>query len=191
MRQHILDTARPIIVGKGFAAVGLNEILTAAGIPKGSFYHYFASKENFGEELLESYFAEYQQNLDQLLFHQPGTGAQRLMSYWDAWQRSQSDRSLEHKCLAVKLGAEVCDLSDSMRAVLKRGTSRLITTLSTCIEEGVSDGSLTGITDAHITGAQLYELWLGATLLEKIHRDGYSFEVAMSSTRRILHLPEK
>ena len=44
-RQHILETGQRIIVGKGFASVGLNEILTTAGVPKGSFYHYFASKE--------------------------------------------------------------------------------------------------------------------------------------------------
>ena len=44
-RQHILETGQRIIAGKGFASVGLNEILTTAGVPKGSFYHYFDSKE--------------------------------------------------------------------------------------------------------------------------------------------------
>ncbi|MCB1967757.1 MAG: TetR/AcrR family transcriptional regulator, partial [Candidatus Accumulibacter sp.] len=39
VRQHILDTAKPIILGKGFSAVGLNELLSAADVPKGSFYH--------------------------------------------------------------------------------------------------------------------------------------------------------
>lgn len=53
VRQHILDTAKPIMLRKGFSAVGLNEILQAAGVPKGSFYHYFGSKEAFGEALLE------------------------------------------------------------------------------------------------------------------------------------------
>lgn len=45
VRQHILNIAKPIMLRKGFSAVGLNEILAAAGIPKGSFYHYFGSKE--------------------------------------------------------------------------------------------------------------------------------------------------
>ena len=43
-RQHILETGHRIISGKGFASVGLNEILKSAGVPKGSFYHYFESK---------------------------------------------------------------------------------------------------------------------------------------------------
>jgi TetR/AcrR family transcriptional repressor of nem operon len=55
-RQHILDTGNRIIAAKGFSAVGLNEILQAAEVPKGSFYHYFKSKEQFGEALLEAFF---------------------------------------------------------------------------------------------------------------------------------------
>jgi AcrR family transcriptional regulator len=52
-RQHILETGHRIIAGKGFASVGLNEILKSAGVPKGSFYHYFESKEQYGQALLE------------------------------------------------------------------------------------------------------------------------------------------
>src|ERR1700742_2378050 len=59
VRQHILDSAYLLMGRKGFTAVGLNELLTAAGVPKGSFYHYFDSKESFGEALLEDYFAGY------------------------------------------------------------------------------------------------------------------------------------
>jgi TetR/AcrR family transcriptional repressor of nem operon len=54
-------------VAKGYAAVGLNEILAAAGVPKGSFYHYFESKDAFGEALLESYFETYLEDLDAML----------------------------------------------------------------------------------------------------------------------------
>jgi TetR/AcrR family transcriptional regulator, transcriptional repressor for nem operon len=66
VRQHILDTAQNIIVGRGFTAVGLSEILLSANVPKGSFYHYFNSKEAFGEALLESYFSDYMVQLETL-----------------------------------------------------------------------------------------------------------------------------
>ena len=52
-RQHILETGQRIIAGKGFASVGLNEILTTAGVPKGSFYHYFDSKEALFKAVIE------------------------------------------------------------------------------------------------------------------------------------------
>jgi len=190
VRQHILDTAKPIMLGKGFSAVGLNQILLAARIPKGSFYHYFGSKEAFGEALLEAYFVDYLDHLDHLLVRQPGTGAQRLMSYWSNWQAMQEGNDPEGKCLAVKLGAEVSDLSESMRAVLRRGTTQIVARLAACIEEGQADRSLTGIADAHGTAATLYQLWLGATLLEKIQRDGQPLKVAMATTRQLLSLSE-
>jgi len=55
-RDHLLATGEAVIRGKGFAAVGLAEILGEAGVPKGSFYHYFKSKEAFGAEMLARYF---------------------------------------------------------------------------------------------------------------------------------------
>ncbi len=52
-RQHILDTSFELLLCKSFVGVGLQEILKACDVPKGSFYHYFASKEAFGCALLE------------------------------------------------------------------------------------------------------------------------------------------
>ena len=40
VRGSILEAGQRIMAGKGFSAVGLNEILAGAGVPKGSFYHY-------------------------------------------------------------------------------------------------------------------------------------------------------
>ncbi|NTX27305.1 TetR/AcrR family transcriptional regulator [Burkholderia pyrrocinia] len=189
VRQHILNIAKPIMLHKGFSAVGLNEILAAAGIPKGSFYHYFGSKEAFGEALLDAYFEGYLAHLDNLLEHRAGTGAERLMTYWGNWLHTQCADDPEGKCLAVKLGAEVADLSEAMRAVLRRGTSAIIERLAGGIEAGLADGSLSAVDDPPHTAAILYELWLGATLLEKIHRNRKPLERAMVETRRMLNLP--
>lgn len=189
VRQHILDTALPILLGKGFSAVGLNEILAAAGVPKGSFYHYFGSKEAFGEALLTCYFGEYAERLEDLLVHKPGTAAERLLEYWEEWRMVQCADDPVGKCLAVKLGAEVSDLSEPMRAVLRHGTGTIITRIAACIEEGRADGSLAGVNDAETMATTLYELWLGATLLEKIHRDRRPLDAAMVTTRVLLNLP--
>ncbi|MEZ7880161.1 MAG: TetR/AcrR family transcriptional regulator, partial [Rhodospirillales bacterium] len=115
IRQHILDTAKPIILGKGFSAVGLNELLNSAEVPKGSFYHYFKSKEYFGEALLDSYFEAYLERLEVLLSAEGMNGAERLMSYWQRWLETQCDDDVETKCIVVKLGGEVSDLSEPMR----------------------------------------------------------------------------
>ena len=111
--------------GKGFSAVGLTEILNAAGVPKGSFYYYFKSKDAFGEALLEQYFADYMAELTELLEKPEQSGAQRLMAYWDKWLQTQAGCDSQGKCLAVKLGAEVADLSEAMRSALRIGQRKL------------------------------------------------------------------
>lgn len=191
VRQHILDTAKSIILSKGFSAVGLNEILCAAEVPKGSFYHYFKSKDFFGEALLESYFSDYLMRLDDLLIQEGSTAAERLIGYWTLWLETQASEGQKGKCLAVKLGGEVCDLSETMRTSLQRGTNRIIERLADCIRDGMADGSLSGAIDADHVGLILYEMWLGATLLTKIRRDRSALESAMTATLKLLNLSDQ
>ena len=70
-RSTILATGQRIMSRKGFSGVGLTEILKDAGVPKGSFYHYFASKDAFGEAMLLAYFEGYHADMD-ALFAKPG-----------------------------------------------------------------------------------------------------------------------
>jgi TetR/AcrR family transcriptional regulator, transcriptional repressor for nem operon len=188
VRSHILATGQRIMTGKGYSAVGLNEILTTAGVPKGSFYHYFSSKDAYGEAILERYFKDYLAELDGTL-RQPGlTAAQRLMNYWQSWQASQSFEQCQGKCLAVKLGAEVADLSEAMRLVLRRGTEAIVARLAQVLAEGVGDGSLTVDGAADTVAGSLYQLWLGASLVAKIERSTRPFDTALAATRHMLHL---
>lgn len=188
VRRHILDTARPIIGSKGFSAVGLNEILCAAEIPKGSFYHYFASKEAFGEALLEQYFTTYLARIDALLDQRDGTAGQRFMTYWAQWRDAHIAGTVHDHCLAVKLGAEVCDLSERMRLILQDGATEVVDRLARFIAAGQQDGSLPVTQEARPLAAALYQLWLGTTLLAKFTRDRHPFDDAMTATRRMLGL---
>ena len=186
VRQHILDTAQVIIGGKGFAAVGLNEVLRAANVPKGSFYHYFASKEAFGEALLTAYFDEYLDGLEAQLSLPALSHAQRLMGYWENWLESQSACDPQSQCLAVKLAAEVSDLSESMRSALKRGTEAIVSRLAQALDAAAKEGALAPVDDATAMATTLYHLWLGASLRAKITRDRAPLEAALVATRRML-----
>ena len=188
VRGSILETGQRMMAGKGFSAVGLNEILAGAGVPKGSFYHYFGSKDAFGEAMLATYFEEYLADLDETL-RQPGlTMAQRLINYWQQWQENQSVFDGQGKCLAVKLSAEVVDLAEARRAALKHGTSGIIQRLRHAIEGGIAEGSLSIDGEPDSVAQSLYQLWLGASVMVKIVRNTQPFESAMMTTRQILHL---
>ncbi|MDQ7001881.1 MAG: TetR/AcrR family transcriptional regulator [Ghiorsea sp.] len=186
VRQHILDTAKPIILGKGFSAVGLNELLSAAGVPKGSFYHYFKSKEGFGEALLDHYFLGYHERLSDLLKDSEGSARDRLMAYWHLWLETQSDEGMEGKCLVVKLGGEVSDLSEPMRMALERGTQKVVALIAGSIREGHVDGSIAVWIDAADHALVLYNMWLGATVLSKIRHDASALDAAMTATGLLL-----
>ena len=191
VRQHILDTGRSIILGKGFSAVGLNEILATAQVPKGSFYHYFKSKETFGEAMVESYVADYLTRIDEFLAADGSAASQRLMRYWRSWMTTDASQGAECNCLVVKLSAEVSDMSEAMRVALLRGTDLIIERLAACLIEGEADGSLDTQADAHHTAVTLYELWLGAALLSKLRRDHSALNFAMSATLQLLNLKEQ
>ncbi len=185
-RQVILDTAQVIVGRKGFSAVGLNEILQAAEVPKGSFYHYFNSKDAFGVVLLDSYFDHYVNGMQQL-FDQPGlSGFAKLMRYWHSWVDNQTGCTDTGKCLAVKLGAEVSDLSEPMRLALQRGTARTIGLLAEALQHGVEDGSLPAQSHPESLARRLYALWLGTSVMSKITRTSAPFDEALLLTQHLL-----
>lgn len=186
VRRHILDVARPLLLHRGFTAVGLQEVLAAAGVPKGSFYHYFGSKEAFGEAVIDAYFADNLDHVDAILAG-PGSAAERLVAYFADWRDSQVDDRPDGRCLVVKLGAEVCDLSESMRVALDRGTRRVIARVAAAIAAGHADGSIPADV-APAGAASLYQTWLGASLLADIARDGAPLDAALADTRRLFGL---
>jgi len=184
-RQQLLDTGHRMMVVKGFTGVGLNEILQAAGVPKGSFYHYFKSKEQYGQSLLEEYFQSYLADMDQRFSATDVNAREQLMGYWQKWLQSYCEPCDEQTCLAVKLSAEVADLSEAMRLTLRDGTDQVIARLISCIEQGQREGSLPA-SNAQQTATALYQLWLGASLLSKLHRNNHPLESAMITTEALL-----
>ena len=179
IRQHILNSGEALISGKGFSAVGLSEILAKAGVPKGSFYYYFESKEQFGEAL----FLDYLRRLEALLKADSGSARDRLMHYWLRWIEVQGQESLSQQCLVVKLSAEVSDLSEPMRGALRRGTDAILARLSACMVEGIAEGSLPSQLNPESASQALYQIWLGASLLAKVRRDLTAFESALETTQ--------
>ncbi|QEO17263.1 TetR/AcrR family transcriptional regulator [Acetobacter vaccinii] len=187
-RQHILQAAKPLIGLRGFSAVGLAQILDVAGIPKGSFYHYFESKEAFGEELLRTYIEDYLLMMEDLLKKGDGNAAQKLTRYCQFWRDTHLEGQVGDKCLIVKLAAEVSDLSERMRAILEVGTTTVIDRLGTVITQGQAEGSVGNQQTPQMLAAALYQLWLGATLMVKITRNAQSFDHAWEATRRLLDI---
>ncbi|MEK8046702.1 TetR/AcrR family transcriptional regulator [Ideonella margarita] len=188
VRSDIIAVGQRIMATKGYSGVGINEILTTASVPKGSFYHYFASKDAFGEAMLVAYFEQYLAAMDNTLGGSDAPGAQRLLAYFNDWRSTQSLQECQGKCLAVKLGAEVADLSDTMRAAMKLGTDGIVSRLAQAIQAARDDQSLPAGAPPAELAESLYQLWMGASVLAKVARNARPFDAAMASTLRLLGL---
>ena len=127
---------------RGFTGMGLSELLKTAEVPKGSFYHYFRSKEAFGVALLEHHYTGYLQRLVDHFDHGDGNYRDRLLAYYQHTLNQFCQQGIISGCLTVKLSAEVCDLSEDMRAAMDRGASQIIALLGDALEKGRQEGSL-------------------------------------------------
>lgn len=167
-KTHLLETGYQLIAKKGFTAVGLKQILDTAGVPKGSFYHYFASKEAFGEALISNYFANYKIRLDTIA-QQDVSAQQKLYNYFQSWYDTQQNGCDYDKCLVVKLSAEVADISEPMRITLNTGYQQIITWLAEHIKAGWADNSVPQSENisAESMAKRWYFAWLGASLIAK------------------------
>ncbi|MBL7635198.1 TetR/AcrR family transcriptional regulator [Atlantibacter hermannii] len=189
-REHILATGEQLCLHRGFMGMGLSELLKTAEVPKGSFYHYFRSKEAFGVAMLERYYTAYHQRLTQH-FSAPGASArEKLLAHYQQTLQQFCQHDRINGCLTVKLSAEVCDLSEDMRVALDRGAAKIITLLAESLAQGVKEGSLRLTDDAVSTANVLYALWLGASLQAKITRSALPLESALAHVKALLSAPE-
>jgi TetR/AcrR family transcriptional repressor of nem operon len=171
-KERILDAAEEIMLTKSFHSVGLNEILSAVKVPKGSFYHYFQSKEQFGVELLKHYVADasaFKRRM--LLGSELGEDPyERLMAYFDGAITKVYQSTCGCSCLVAKLSSEVASFSDDMRAVLAEGMREWRGLLEQVVIEGQEKGSIRKDVDPTATATMLQDLWMGASQRGQVER---------------------
>lgn len=188
-REHLLATGERLCLHRGFTGMGLSELLKTAEVPKGSFYHYFRSKEAFGACMLERHYTCYLATLRQHFTQSPGTQRDRLLSWYEQNLQQFRQCGMISGCLTVKLSAEVCDLSEDMRIALDQGAAQIIALLAESIEQGVAEKSLTTVDDPRALAQVLYALWLGGNLQAKISRSATPLESTLRYMQSLLAVP--
>ena len=163
-KERILDAAEGLMLKKSFHSVGLNEILKAVKVPKGSFYHYFDSKEQFGVEMLRHYVADASAYKRQLLLSteaEPNPRS-RLLTFLGASIAKFLEHGGKCPCLVVKLASEVSSFSEPMRQVLVEGHKEWAGILKTLIREGIEKKAIRELRDPAVTSQVIEALWTGA-----------------------------
>lgn len=164
-KERILQVGLDLVCTKSFHSVGLSEILSAADVPKGSFYHYFPSKEAFGVELIREYGEEGGRKWNRLL--EPHTGLkplERLLTLMEAQMAMMAEQGCRQSCLLVKLAAEVAQLSEPMRAEVARIMGDWRTMWEKLIREGQEFGDMRKDRTAEELTSFIQAAWLGAVV---------------------------
>jgi len=188
-REHLLATGETLCLALGFTGMGLSELLRKAEVPKGSFYHYFRSKEAFGVAMLERYYQRYNQHFSEQLHAPQGHHAERLLGwYQNALSEFLACGHLTH-CLGLKLSAEVCDLSEDMRAALNSGSARVVAILTDSLEQVRQENKVNFDGETSVLAQIVYVLWLGAGLQAKLSRNPAPLENALAHIKSILVVP--
>ena len=163
-KERILDAAEGLMLEKSFHSVGLNEILKAVKVPKGSFYHHFESKEQFGVELLRHYVAESTAYKTRLLLP-PSPEPDpllRLLTYFESNIAKATECQGKCPCLVIKLASEVGTFSEPMRQVLSQGTREWTGVFQRVLEEGLEKGMVAPAIRPALMAPVILDLWTGA-----------------------------
>jgi TetR/AcrR family transcriptional regulator, transcriptional repressor for nem operon len=175
VRDRILDAAIETVQHRGYNGCGVQDITAAAGVPKGSFYNHFASKEALGAEVLEQYWQRGGFTTLGILRDETLTPAERLRRYFTEIAAKMANRNYSCGCLIGNLSAELADQSTLVCDRLAEVYAGWTAALETCIEEAQRRGEMRRDLDARVLAAFLVNAWEGAMLRSKVEKRGDAF----------------
>jgi TetR/AcrR family transcriptional repressor of nem operon len=170
MRERILEAGAAVVTAKGFNGAGLTEILKRAGVPKGSFYHYFGSKEDFGVALIERASEEHLEWTRSIVGDRRRSPIERLRAVFQEGYDECVAQEEGQECLIAKLALETSKLSEPVHAAVKCAYQQWASLLAQVIREGQAAGEIPRSEDADRLASVLLMLWEGATIRREIER---------------------
>ncbi|MEM1422645.1 MAG: TetR family transcriptional regulator C-terminal domain-containing protein [Planctomycetota bacterium] len=170
-RERIIEAGSQAIVAKSYNGCGLNEILGAAGVPKGSFYHYFKSKEGFGVAVIEQSADGHAANLRRYFTDRSQSPLDRLRAFYAMCRDYYSENGPQRQCLIAKLALETAQLSEPMRAAIKCGYDEWGLLHAKVLREAQAAGELDATIGADVLANAIMHAWEGATIRMQIDLD--------------------
>lgn len=154
----MLEAGEKLFLERGYAAVGLRELLEVVGVSKGAFYHFFPTKEAFAVAVLENHLQARLARLESTLAGD--IGLRELLGWLDAEAAAQISNSHVPPCLVRRMGA---DLGAGMPAEpVARALAAITDTLAEAIKRGQESGGLYRELDARSAAVHVLDVWHGA-----------------------------
>jgi TetR/AcrR family transcriptional repressor of nem operon len=171
MKTLLLAKGAEIIHRKGYNNTGINEILKAAGAPKGSFYHYFQNKEDFGFQLIEHYMGRMHTAADTHIVDESQPYLARFRKFLDSFLEYFERCNYEGGCPIGNLTQELADINEGFRSRLGDCFLRIREKFALFLEGAKSAGELPKDLDVPDTADFILNSWEGALLRMKVTKN--------------------
>ncbi len=185
-RGRVLDRGLEAFLVRGFHGSGLKEILDEAEIPKGSFYNYFESKEEFGAAVIDHYASTFARLMRERFSHSRRNGLAQLRDFFQGMTDFFAEARFERGCLVGNLAAEVAETSEECRRALQAAVQSWKTIFEEVIRRGQKDGSIRKDVAAGALADFIINSWEGSLLRMKIEKSAKPLEECREILFRVL-----
>ena len=169
-RENLLTQGVALLTQQGYHGTGLKEILDSVQIPKGSFYNYFGSKENFAAEVIQHYIAPFIEQLSAHIQNPENDGLTALKRYFDELIVALENNDFKGGCLLGNLMGELGDTSEIVRVSLQTAVKNYRDLLQRGIERAQQEGTVRSDKSAEELADLLVNTWQGVLLRMKIEK---------------------
>ena len=170
-KQVLIETGTDLFLARGYNNTGLHDILAAAEVPKGSFYHHFRSKEAFALAVVHQYGEGAQTYLETLLGDASRPPLARVRHFFEEVFSEFERQGCRHGCLLGNLGQELADAHNEIRSAIQGHLKRWSTAIAQCLDEAVAQGTLPADTDTQGLAQLFIDGFQGAALSMKLERN--------------------
>jgi TetR/AcrR family transcriptional regulator, transcriptional repressor for nem operon len=187
VRDRIVSEGLEAVFRDGFNATGVQDIADAAGVPKGSFYNYFRSKEALGVEIVDLYFSGVKARFN-LLSDPSKPPLDRLRGYFASLGQVLIKGKYGKGCLVGNLSGELSDQSPAVRKRLASVYKEWSRALEGCIREGQERGEIARDVNASVLASFLLTAWEGTILRAKVEKEKAALnQFMMVAFKRLLN----
>lgn len=170
VREQLVRAGVALLTERGISATSLDDVLAATGLPKGSFYHHFGSKEAWVTETITAYGVYFERKLQHHFDDPTLPPLQRLQAFVHDACAGVARHHFQRGCLVGNLGQEVNQLSEAQRQQLEAIFTRWEQLLAQCLNEAVAAGELPAQADLYTLAHAFWIGWEGAILRARLSR---------------------
>ena len=178
-REHLIDVGLELMHRHGYNTTGLTEILKAADIPKGSFYHHFGSKEDFAAAVLGRYVAHEGEHAATVLNDLKTSPLKRLRRYFSDLMKIYGQKGAIPGCMMGRFSLEMATESPQLRKQISASFAHWQQTIATVIQQAAAQKELPAGTDPDSLAGFLLNSWEGALLRSQAEKNDAPLETFM------------